>query len=222
MRLYAANDGLDAMRLDARQTRSMLKASNVHLPLTKPLDRLLDRWVVLDALQREAADAVADSHALTAWLDLHLDGVTRRLVGQLLADTGNNRDHRTFQVFFPEAPSETIRLALESQLDASTHFSTAAEEVGASKAVRAIVKEIAAIDVKGRMALKAREAAVLASATVALKIDTWRADANGVRRGVETALDDHANKSGLNRDYAGRFFPSPRATTTKPAAPPVT
>ena len=69
---------------------------------------------------------------------------------------------------------------------------------------------------KGRIALKAREAAV------ALKIDTWRADANGVRRGVETALDDHANKSGLNRDDAGRFFPSPRAATTKPAAPPVT
>jgi len=41
-----------------------------------------------------------------------------------------------------------------------------------------------------------------------------------VRRGVETALDDHANKSGLNRDYAGRFFPAARAMAKKPEAPP--
>jgi len=36
---------------------------------------------------------------------------------------------------------------------------------------------------------------------------------------VETALDDHANKSGLNRDYASRFFPAARATSKKPQAP---
>lgn len=220
MRLYASNDGLDSMRTDARQTRSMLMASKIHVALTKPIDRLLDRWTALDALQRDAADAVTDAHALVAWLDVRLDGATRRLVGQLLADAGNNRDHRIFTAFFPEAPSETIRLALESQLDASGHFPAAAEEVGASKAVLAVLKEIAAIEVEGRAALKKREDAVLAAASVSLKVDTWRDDANGVRRGVETALDDHANKSGLNREYASRFFATPRASTKKPDAPP--
>ena len=99
--------------------------------------------------------------------------------------------------------------------------------MGASKAVLAIVKEITALDAKGRVALKRREDAVLAAAKVSLKVGTWRDDANGVRRGVETALDDYANKNGLSRDYAGRFFPTPRpATTAKkadgaaPAAPP--
>ena len=48
----------------------------------------------------------------------------------------------------------------------------------------------------------------------------WHDDANAVRRGVETALDDHANTSGLNRDYAGRFFPAARATAKKPEVPP--
>lgn len=219
MRLYAPNDGLDSMRSDVRQTRAMLKASKVHLSLAKPIDKVLDRWDALDALQRAASDAVTDANALVAWLDLSLDGATRRSVGQLLADTGNNRDHRVFKAFFPEAPGETIRQALESQLDASRHFAAAAEEVGASKAVLAVLKEIAGIDADGRAALKAREEAVLAAARASLKVATWRDDANAVRRGVETALDDHANKSGLSRDYASRFFPAARATAKKPEAP---
>jgi hypothetical protein len=36
---------------------------------------------------------------------------------------------------------------------------------------------------------------------------------------VETALDDHANKRGLKREYASRFFTTPRASAKKPDAP---
>ena len=41
---------------------------------------------------------------------------------------------------------------------------------------------------------------------------TWKEDANGARRSLETMLDGHANESGLARDYASVFFPDPPAT----------
>ncbi len=60
-------------------------------------------------------------------------------------------------------------------------------------------------------------------ARLSLRIQTWKEDANGVRRSVENNLDAHATEQGLPRDYGDAFFPASRATkstTAKtPAAP---
>lgn len=215
MKLYLDSDGWDAMRRDLRQTRSMLRASAVHAPLARHLDKLLQRWDALDVQRRSAADEVSDAHAQVAWLDLRLDAVTNRLVGQLVAECNNDRGHPTFRAFFPDAPSEVLRLALESQLDASKHFGAAASASKVSKAVTALVAEIAAIEEDARAALSARRDAVVRTTESSLAVRSWRDDANAARRSVATALDDHANKNALARDYRDRFFAATRGSARK-------
>ena len=48
---------------------------------------------------------------------------------------------------------------------------------------------------------------------------TWKEDANGARRSIETMLDAHANENDLPRDYSSVFFPDALASSApkKPA-----
>ena len=79
-----------------------------------------------------------------------------------------------------------------------------------------------AVHEKGRGALSARESATTNVARVALETSTWKEDANGARRSIETTLDAYANENGLARDDRSAFFPDPgpAKATRKPAAKP--
>src|SRR5262249_51992226 len=145
---------------------------------------------------------------------------TERFVYQLRSDFRGDDDHPTFRKFFPDAPSATIRLALEAQIDAMKEFPMIAEQVTLSSDAKELLKEIVEAMTAGRSALEAREKAATAVARISLKIQGWRESANAARRSLENALDTWATAHAQPRDYADRFFPAPQKTRkAQPSVP---
>lgn len=213
MELFTANIGWDAMQGSMLFTSSMLVASVVHAPLAAPLDAHLARWDEQDAEGRRADRGVVKANARVAWLDLTLDTRTLRYSTQLVADLGD-RGHKTFKAFFPVAPGKVTRLGLESQLKAMSKFPELAAEISLPAGSDASLKQVLAVFPLGETALEERAAAEGVVTRMSVRGDAWRDEANKLRRAVETALDDYANKNDLPRDYASWFFPT---TKSKPA-----
>ena len=140
-----------------------------------------------------------------------LDPLVIELASWLLHEAKQDRSDPKFKRFFPEAPNEIVRMGLESEIKRTKAFFHVAEEAPSSKEGRAILAKIAAVHKQGEAALAAREEATLHVARISLRIQTWKEDANGVRRSVENNLDAHANGHGLPRDYSDAFFPAARA-----------
>ncbi len=212
MRLYADNDGWEAMHDDVTFTIAVLRASGAHAGLAAPLAGHLTVWVQVDADRRAADVGVVEANAVVAWADLTLDRCTVRFATQLLADCEGDRGHALYTAFFSVAPNEITRLAVERQLEAMKTFPTLAEVERLKKGTRALLQQVLDAMEQGREALKAREAAAKRVTAVARRQAAWRDEANTRRRAVQTALDDHANKGGLARGYADGFF-----TAAKPA-----
>lgn len=216
MELYNEGNGWDSMHDDLLTTSGMLLASEVHAALARPLEAHLVKWDALDADRTVVDRDVVKANARVAWLNVDLDARTTHFSGQLAVDLGA-RDHKTFKRFFPTTPNEVIRLGLESQLDAMAKFPTVADEADLPRASAASVKRVLALFEPGREAVKARDNAVLATTRASIKQAAWRDEANALRRAVETALDDYANKNNLPRTYAAGFFPSQKKSAAKPA-----
>ena len=220
MRLYSMSEGWETMRRDLRFTRAMLVASKTHEALARPLDTLCTQWAALDVERRDASDALTDANARVAFLDLRLDEATTRFAAQLLADADGKREHPTFRAFFPDAPTELIRMGLGSQVEASARLHQVATEVRLSQASMTKLNAMAAIEEETGAALTAREEAAVAQTRVSLRVQAWRENANGARRSVHTALHEHANRNGLPREYPEAFFPSARAPKKPGRTPP--
>ena len=211
MRLYRVNDGWAVVLDDMNFTTCMLQVSETHAELAPPLMEHAALWAQIDAERQAAELGVVRANAGVAWCDGVLDRCTKRFGTQLHADCDGNRDHSLFTAFFPVAPAQVTKQALESQLDTMQKFPQLAKSETLKKPTRALLQLVLDAMERGAAAVKARETAQLAVAAVARKQIVWREDANRVRRGAETALDDYANKNDLPRDYAAAFFAAPTA-----------
>ena len=224
MTLFTDKTSWENARKDVRHTASTLTASVVHVAVAKPLKALLARWNEIDQARRDADDQLVDANALVAWIDVRLlDPRVAELASLLLHEAKQDRSDPKFKRYFPEPPNEIVRMGLESEIKRTKGFFHVAEEVPPSKEVKAILAKIAAVHTKGEAALTTREEATLHVARISLRIQTWKEDANGVRRSVENNLDAHANGQGLPRDYSDAFFPAARAgksSAAKASAPP--
>jgi hypothetical protein len=217
MELYNEGNGWDAMHDDLLFTSGMLLASGTHAPLARPLEAHLAKWDALDVDGTQADRDVVKANARVAWVNLDLDGRTTRYGAQLLVDCGGNRGSATFKRFFPVPPNEITRLGLDSQLKAMEKFPTLADEIDLPKASAAAVKQVIAVFEPGREAVAARTEANLGTTRASVKQAAWRDEANALRRAVETALDDYANKQNLPRGYSAGFFPSQKKGPAKAA-----
>lgn len=216
--LFTDKTSWENARKDVRHTAATLSASEVHLASAKPLKALLTRWNDTDQERRDADDKLVDANALVAWIDVRLlDPLVTELGSLLLHEVKQNRSDPKFKRYFPEPPNEIVRMGLESEIRRTQAFFSVAEEVPLSNEGKALLAKIAAVHKQGEAALTAREEATLHVARISLRIQTWKEDANGVRRSVVNKLDAHANEKGLPRDYSDAFFPASRAA--KPKAP---
>lgn len=220
MRLFDEGEGWDAMRKDVRFTASALAASTEHGSLARALRALLTRWATLDAERLASEDALVDANALVATSDARLDRCVTRLGATLLSESEGNRDAAGFKAYFPESPTEVVRLGLESEIARTRAFFTVAEERGASRAVRAILGEIEELHTQGTAALAQRESATVELARGSLRRTSWREDANRARRSVEAALAQYATDHELPRDYPTTFFANSASSKSKRAKDP--
>lgn len=222
MRLFNENTAWDEGRKSVRFTATKTGARKPHTALAGPLRDLLAQWNLVDQQRREAEDAVVDANAMVSSVDEELDECVSKLDNRLCYECGNDLEHPTYKAFFPEPPHEIIRLGLENEIARTRKFVIAAEERNASPEVWAILKEMAEIEKRGAEVLKGREEAYANVSRVALRIQTWREDANAARRSVETALEAWAIQNGKPRSYADAFFPAApkgKKSKKKDAAP---
>jgi len=220
LRLFHEGTGWEQARKDTRYTAARLDARAAHDGLAKPLRGLLARWVTIDEERREADDAVVDANALVAALDDELDTAVDAFINRLLYELHGDGAHPVFKAYFPEPPSEVLRLGLESEIERTKKLFHVAEERKVSKEVSQLLAAIAAVSKRGTAALAAREAAYATTSRVTLRIQTWKESANAARRGVDSVLEGHAVKAQLPRGYADRFFPAPPRLTKKRATTP--
>jgi hypothetical protein len=221
--LFTDKTSWENARKDVRHTASTATASVAHVALAKPLKALLTRCNETDQERRDADDQLVDANALVAWIDVRrLDPLVTELASWLLHDAKQDRSDPKFKRYFAEPPNEIVRMGLESEIKRTKAFFHVAEEIPPSKETKAILAKIAAVHKQGEAALAAREEATLHVARLSLRIQTWKEDANGVRRSVENNLDAHANAHGLPRDYSDAFFPASRATKSPAAKTPAT
>lgn len=219
MRLFNDNTGWEAARKSVRHTAAMLGASETHAGAAKALRQLLARWTTIDQERRDADDALVDANALVAWVDTQaLDPLVKELGSLLLHEARQDRKHPAFKRYFPEPPNDVVRLGLESEIERTKAFFDVAEEAPPSKEAKALLAKMRAVHARGAEALTARAEAAANVARVALKMTTWKEDANGARRSIATMLDAHANERGMKRDYASAFFPDAPAAKAKKAA----
>jgi hypothetical protein len=205
MRLFTHETPWEQARKDVRFTAAALSAIEEHAKLAKPMRDLLAQWNAIDQERRDAEDAVVDANAVVQVQDSRLDGSVADLIARLRFEFRSD-DHPTVRKFFPERPSEVLRMGLESEIDRTRKFHAVGEEVGASKEVMGLLKGIAGLETAGLAALAQRVKAVESIARVSLRIQTWKENANNIRRSLETVLDGYANQHRLPRGYADDFF----------------
>jgi hypothetical protein len=198
-------------RRGARYVVASLVADEAHARLARPLQYLLEKWSGLEQQRRDSVDSLADGEAQVHAVDRALDLALARLARQLETELGGEsegRAHPTFQRFFPVPPEEVIRLGLEHEIDRIVDLAKAAEDTGASAAVRAIVREVQALEAQAGKALAARERATADVARIALRIRTWLESANAAQRSVEGLLSAFATAHDLPDEWTQSFFPA--------------
>jgi hypothetical protein len=138
-RLFNDETPWEQARKEVRHTAASVSAEDDHAALAKPLREILSQWTALDQERRDTDDAMVDASAFVRRLDSKLDRAVEKLASRLLFEVDQNREHPTFVTYFPEPPNEVIRLGLESEIERTKKFDHVAEELGASKQVRAIL-----------------------------------------------------------------------------------
>jgi hypothetical protein len=217
LRLFTEDTSWEQARKDVRYTVKSLETRYRHPQLVKPLSALLTRWAAVEEERRTAEDDLVDANAVVSALDEELDEAVFRLVTRLLVEVGGDASHATFRAYFPEPPSEVIRLGLESEIIRTRELFVVADEKRASPEVRAILAMIAELSRRGENALGARERAFVAVSRADLHVQDWKDSANAARRSVANVLEAFALKHHLLRGYSAGFFPTSARTLKKSA-----
>lgn len=200
------NTSVVKVRRDLRYTRGMLRAAGAHDAELREVQKLFDRTRALEGELEEAADAIVDSNALVAWCDRGLDRAIDRLGLDVVHLVGGDRSDLRYTSFFRESPAEYIRLGLESEIERTEHFQAAAQETTLPKNVQSSLAAVEEARTEGTKAIKGREGAVKAEATVWLRVRRLKEDANAVRRSVYNSLERYAIDKKLPAGYADLFF----------------
>ncbi len=221
LRMFTDETGWESSRKDVRFTNTGVRLVLAHAALVKPLAMLLADWLVIDQARREADDALVDCHAGVATWNVCLDSWVGKLSSRLLYECGDKPTSTTFQRYFPEVPSEVIRMGLETEIERANNFHDVAKELGASKEVTSILTEIATAQASGKTVIETRKEAAAAVGRVSLRMHIWKENANQARRGIEAALETYGVANGLERGYADNFFPAPKKAkkSSKKTAP---
>lgn len=219
MRMFNDNTAWEAARKDVRYTVSTLEAVGIHEKQAAAAKELLVSWDTIEASRLAAEDDLVAGNALVALRDTQLDDLVLLLAQKLRGELGRD-DTPEFRRFFPEPPSEVIRLGLESELVRVKRFAVVAGEVPPPEAAVPVLATIQETITQGQQALTRREDATTQRARVSLRIQTWKENANAVRRSIANQLEAHAITSKLPSDYADRFFPAAPRSQKKPAPPP--
>lgn len=214
LRLFTEDTSWEQTRKDVRYTIKNLDTRHRHQQLVKPLETLLGRWRAVDEERRAAEDELVDANAMVNALDHELDEAIYCLVSRLLKEADGDAQSPSFQAYFPEPPTEVIRLGLESEIVRTKQLFEVADERGASPEVRVILKLVGELHRRGEHALRARVDAFVAVSRAELKVQDWKESANAGRKSVANVLEAYALKNHLPRGYSESFFP-PSARTTK-------
>jgi hypothetical protein len=217
-RLFTEDTSWEQARKDVRYTVKSLDSRHRHQQLLKPLETLLTRWKTVDDERRAADDELVDANAMVNALDHELDEAVYRLVSRLLKEADGDTSNATFLAYFPEPPTEVIRLGLESEIVRTKQLFEVAEERGASPEVRAILKQIGELQRRGDNALRARVDAFVMVSRADLHVQDWKESANAARRSVANVLEAYALKNHLPRGYSESFFPASARSTKKTKA----
>lgn len=213
-RAFADDTSWDTSRRDVRYTAATLEAVAAHEKQAQVARLLLTRWDETETVRQQAEDEEVASNALVALIDFLLDNAVAQLAQKLRGEHGRD-DAPGFRRYFPEAPSEVIRLGLESELARVKSFHIVATEHKPSSEVAAVLEEIKSLEARGQQALERREKAAISRARASLRIQAWKEEANSARRSVANQLEAHAIAQGLPADYADRFFPAAPARKKK-------
>lgn len=206
MRTIGEGLSWEGARADVAYTLGVLAAAGRHERLSRAVTQLFERWTKAEATRRAAEDGVAAAHARVAWCDFALDDAVRAFANELLRDVGGKGDAPMFRKYFPEMPSEVVRMGLEAEIERCAAFDVVAGKVKLSKSAAQRLDAVRAAMKSGRDALAARRRAFDAQAQAALDVATWKEDANAVRRSVRNQLEAWALAEGGPGDYADRFF----------------
>lgn len=216
MRTFTEHSSWEAVRADVAYTLSVLGAAGRHERLAKSVGQLFARWATVETARRSAEDGVAAAHARVAWCDFALDDAVRGFANELLRDAGGKTDAPLFRRYFPEAPSEVVKMGLEQEITRCEAFAVVAAKVKLSKTAAQRLDAVKSAMKDGGAALTARRAAFATQSQAWLDVATWKEDANAVRRSVRNQLEAWALAEGGPGDYAERFFPAaPAATKTR-------
>lgn len=212
MRQFDSKTSWEGARAEILYTVSVLGASGRHGKLHQGMKGHLDKWGPLEVQRREAEDAIVMANALVAWCDHELDGAVRGFANEVLHAAGHDASHKLFASFFPEAPSEIIRMGLESEIERCERFDVVASRVELPKVCVTKLEAVRAAIVAGKAALKKRREAFQAQAMVSLDITSWKEAANNARVSCHLQLQAWGLENNEERGYADRFFPARTAS----------
>jgi len=217
MRKFDASTGLQTARRSVLFTKSALEASGRHDRLVVAVALQLTRWGPVAEARRAADDAVTLAHARVSWGDYLLDRGVQAFANELLRDAGGDRNNTLFREFFPEPPSEVVRMGLEAEITRCERFDVVAAKRTLSERASAALGVVVAAMETGREALKARRAAYLQQAETSLDAVSWKEATEAARQSVHLQLQTWALENGEDRSYAERFFFDPRPGKAKGA-----
>lgn len=215
MRKIDAKTGLLAARRSVLFTVATLEASRRHERQAVALAVQLKGWSPVAEARRDAEDALTRAHAAVAWADYQLDRDVKGFGNELLRDAGGKRENRVFRAFFPEAPSEVVRLGLETEITRCERFALVATKHTLSERAAAALGAVQASMEAGRAALATRRAAFMRRAETSLDAVQWKEATQAARHSVHLQLQTWALEHNEDRAYADRFFMDPRASRTK-------
>ncbi len=217
MREFSDATGFESARDATLFTVCVLEASGAHEKAAKALSGVVARWDVVDAARRKAEDGVTRANAKVAWCDWELDVAVKKFANELLRDANGDGKNTVFRSFFPSAPSETIRLGLENEIEQCEAMLVTSERVKLSKGAADALKQVKAASAKGSKALAERKAAYAAQAVAWLDVAAWKQAANAARVSVFVQLQAWAVSNGEDRSLADKFFPAPGPKKAKKA-----
>lgn len=201
-------------REDCVYTLAVTEAAGVHEKQRKAMSVHVEKWNVIEVARRASEDAISRANAGVSWADHVLDVAVRGLADEAQhegKDTGNS----PFEKYFPEPPSEVIRMGLEAEIERCEAFEVVAKAIPQSKALAEKHEAVRKAMESGRTALKRRRDAYTASAQSSLEIAMWKEAANATRVSIFVQLQAWGLEHGMDRSYADRFFPVKSAGKSK-------
>lgn len=200
-------------------TAATLRASARHEKQAKALEAQLAKWDAIDRARQAAADRVTRAHALIAWSDYALDFALKAFANELLRDAKGDANDKLFRAYFDEAPSEVIRLGVESELARIEPMFATSEKVKLSKTAASALALVKTATVAASKAIVERKAAFAEQASVALDMASWKESTDAARVSIHVQLQSWAVDNGEDRLYAERFYSSPERKSKRKATP---